>query len=584
MSGASNRHHGQAWEPLKQPLFRAIWTASLVSSLGTWVQQVANGWLMTTLKAEPFMVSAVEVATTLPMALLALPAGALADLIDRRRYLLLTQSWMLLASGLMGFLTYTEQMTPERLLACTFAMGLGVALNSPGWHSVTPEVVPRASLSNAIALNGLALNGARAVGPALGGAVLLWLGPAAAFFLNSLSFLGVIMVLSSWKRKARDHQTPPERFGAALRVGLRHVRHSPPLRTALLRSTSFIVGSSALWATLPLLCSQVYGFGPQGYGITVTCFGVGAVLSALFLLPRLRAKFSVNQIVTGAWLVFSGSLLLLSQLSGGPVVGLPMLLAGSCWLCILANLHLVVQSSAPPWVQARAMSVYLLCFFGAASAGSALWGSVAQKFGLQPALEIASLFLVLSSLSGIVAPLIADVERNLEPSKAWPHPDITVEPPLEHGPILVTVEYQIDPIDAEAFREAAEGLRVFRLQNGVLQWGIFVDIADPTKYREVYLEENWGSHLRQHDRVTTYETETAAKVYAFHRGPEMPPVFHYAYCDQRFPSKEGSPTPAPRSYPTTPQGVPLWFVDDLNIYDTLDQVPEDHDEETETSS
>ena len=584
MSETGRIQPNNAWDPLKLPLFRAIWTASLISSLGTWMQQVANGWLMTTLKAEPFMVSAVEVANTLPMALLALPAGALADLIDRRRYLLLTQSWMLLASAAMGFLTYTEQMTPHLLIACTFAMGIGVALNSPGWHSVTPEVVPRSNLSNAIALNGLALNCARAVGPALGGAVLLWLGPAAAFFLNSISFLGVITVLASWQRKKREHDTPPERFGSALKVGLRHVRHSPNLRTALLRSTSFVVCSSALWATMPLLCSQVYGFGPQGYGLMVTGFGAGAVLSALVLLPRLRARFEVNQIVTGAWLVFATALFILSQVPGGPVAGLPMVMAGCCWLCILANLHLVVQSSAPPWVQARAMSVYLLCFFAAASAGSALWGWVAQKAGLQPSLEIAAGVLVMTSLSGFFAPLIANVDRNLEPSKAWPHPEITVEPPLEHGPILVTVEYQIDPIDAEAFREAAEGLRTFRMQNGVLQWGIFVDIADPTKYREVYLEESWGSHLRQHERVSAFETETAARVYAFHRGPGDAPVFHYAFCDQRFPSKEGSPTPAPRSYPTTDQGVPLWFVDDLNSYDSYDDESAEDVAETEVTS
>lgn len=554
--------HGKAWDPLRLPIFRAIWIASLISSLGTWTQQVANGWLMTTLQAEPVMVSAVEVATTLPMAMLALPAGAMADLIDRRRYLLITQSWMLLASAAMGFLTYSDRMTPSLLLLCTFTLGVGVALNSPGWHSVTPEVVPRAKLSDAIALNGLALNGARAVGPALGGAILLWLGPAAAFFLNSASFLGVIVVLFRWKREAPVHPSPPERFSSALKVGLRHVRHSPHLRAALVRSTSFIVCSSALWATIPLLCNKVYGFGPQGYGLMVTAFGAGSVLSALFLLPRLRLSFNVNQIVSGAWIVFATCLYTLSAISGGAIAGLPMFLAGCCWLCILANLHLVVQSSAPPWVQARAMSVYLLCFFGAASSGSALWGVIAQEIDIQPALAVAAGVLILTSLSGLIAPLRAEIDRNLEPSKAWPDPDVTVEPPLEHGPILVTVEYQIDPIDAEAFREAAEGLRAFRMQNGVLQWGIFVDIADPTKYREVYLEESWGSHLRQHDRVTAFETETAAKVYAFHRGPDMPPVFHYAYCNERFPSKEGAPPPPPRAYPTTEQGVPLWFIDD----------------------
>ena len=562
-----------AWEPLKQPLFRALWMASLVSSLGTWIQQIANGWLMTNLKPEPLMSALVEVANTAPMALLALPAGALADLIDRRRYLLVTQCWMMLASAIMGLLTYTHQMTPLLLIVCTFVMGLGVALNSPAWHSVTPEVVPRQNLSSAVALNGLALNGARAVGPGLGGLVLVWAGPAAAFLMNSASFLAVILVLMAWKRQIEPLTTPPERFTSALKVGLRHVRHSPPLRTVILRSSSFLVCSSALWALLALTCKQEYHLDPGGYGTMMACFGVGAVISALWILPHLRQHFQVNQIVTGAWLTFAGVLFALSELPGSWVTNIPMLVGGACWLCILANFHFVVQAAAPQWVQARAMSIYLLCFFAAASTGSFLWGVVAQHIGLREALRLASALLAVGSLGGLIAPLRSSEAQNLEPSKAWPHPDVTLEPPLDHGPVLVTVEYQVDPQDAAEFREAAEKLRGFRHQNGVLQWGIFVDIADPTKYREVYIEENWGAHLRQHERVTAYETEVASKVYAFHRGPTMPPVFHYAYCDQRFPNEQPEAKPAPREYPTTSRGVPLWFVDDLSTFEGESERP-----------
>jgi MFS family permease len=560
-------HQSRPWEPLKQPLFRALWTASLISSLGTWVQQVANSWLMTSLKPEPMMVSLVQVATTLPMALLALPAGALADLLDRRRYLLVTQTWMALASATMGVLTWTGRMTPGLLIASTFGMGLGVALNNPGWHSVTPEVVPRQSLPNAVALNGLAVNGARAVGPALGGLVLFLAGPATAFFLDAASFLAVIMVLFSWRRQPMNPNVPPEKFTSALKVGIRHVRHSPPLRAALLRSTSFLISSSALWALLPLICSQEYGYSEIGYGAMLAGFGIGAVLGAIVLLPRLRQHLRINQIVTSAWLSFACVFWALSSIKGGWLPILPMLIGGSCWLCILANLHLVVQSSAPLWVQARAMSIYLLFFFAAASTGSGLWGVVAQHLGLMTALRISAAVLTLTSLSGLIAPLQSGEQQNLEPAKAWPHPDVTLEPPLDHGPVLVTVEYQIEADDAAAFRAAAENLRAFRYQNGVLQWGIFVDIADPSKYREVYIEENWGSHLRQHERVTAYETEVASKVYAFHKGPTMPPVFHYAYCNARFPSEAPGATPAPRSYPTTTRGVPLWFVDDIAAFE-----------------
>lgn len=568
-----------AWEPFQQPLFRALWTASLVSSLGTWIQQLANGWLMTSLKPEPLMVSLVEVANTLPMALLALPAGTLADLVDRRQYLLATQTWMLITAATMGFLTYTDRMTPTLLLLSTFAMGLGVALNSPGWHSVTPEVVPRKVLSSAIALNGLAINGARAVGPALGGFILLWYGPAIAYFLNSISFLGVILVIASWKRPKVESSAPPERFSSALKVGLRHVRHSPQLRNVIFRATSFLICTSAMWATLPLLCQREYDFGPKGYGSMIAAFGSGAVIGAVLLLPFLRRHFALNQIVAGGWLLFAGVLFSLSMLDGGWAPLLPMLVGGACWLCILSNLHFVVQSTAPRWVLARAMSIYLLCFFSAASFGSMLWGSVAQQLGIMPALQIAASLLLVTSLSGLLAPLASSESHNLEPSKAWPHPDVTLEPPLDHGPVLVTVEYQIDPVEAAEFREAAEKLRTFRYQNGVLQWGIFVDIADPTKYREVYLEESWGAHLRQHERVTAYETEVASKVYAFHKGPTMPPVFHYAYCNDRFPNEVQEQKPVPRSYPTTSRGVPLWFVDELATFEGEDNDETQHDRE-----
>lgn len=548
-------------DPFQNRLFRALWTASLVSSLGTWVQQIANGWYMTTLAPEPILVSLVEVCNALPMFLLALPAGALADVVDRRRYLLATQSWMMVTAATMGFLTLTDRLTPAGLLAGTFLMSIGVAMNSPGWHAVTPEVVQREHLAGAVALNGLSINGAKAVGPALGGLILLWFGPALAFFLNALSFLAVISVLLVWRRRIPEHNAPPERFLPALRVGVRHVRHSTRLRAAITRCTVFLLSSSALWALLPLLCSQSYRFGPQGYGMVMASFGLGAVLGTVLLLPRLKTRLSTDRLVTGGWLVFAAVLLALAWLDQGLAIGLAMLLGGASWLCIMAQLHFVVQSSAPRWVQARAMSVYLLCFFGAAALGSAVWGLVAAEFGVRQAIAWAGMSLAVSSLSAFWAPLRGQETFNLEPSRAWPDPDVAINPPLEHGPVLVTVEYQVEPKEAEAFRRSIEALRAFRHQNGAARWGVFVDIADPTKYREVYLEEDWGSHLRQHERVTAHETEVASRVYAFHRGDGMPAVTHYAYCGHGFPS--GSERPVPRSYPTTPQGIPLWFVDDL---------------------
>lgn len=553
----------QPWLPLRNRLFRALWIATVVSNLGTWMQQVANGWLMTSLTLEPFLVALEQVVTTLPMFMLALPGGALADLVDRRRYLLITQSWMMVTSVVMGALTYFDLMTPPLLLFTTFIMSLGVALNSPGWHAVTPEVVSREILPKAVALNGLAINGARALGPALGGLVIVGLGPAACYFLNAVSFLAVLSVLVRWKRRPEDTNAPPEEFFSAMRVGVQHVRYSSYLKAALVRASLFLVSTSALWALLPLLCRQEYGFGPRAYGTLIAVYGVGAVFGAIYVLPRLRLALKLEQIVALGWVCYAAILcgLALSQ-TFWTAIGL-MAVGGAAWLCILANLHLVVQSSAPPWVQARAMSVYLLCFFGAASLGSGVWGALAEHVGLRGTLVVAAGTLLLSSLSSFLMPLRSGESQALEPSHAWPDPDTALDVPLRHGPVLVTVEYDIAPEDAPAFREAVEKLRAFRYQNGVLQWGIFVDIAEPTKYREIYLEDSWGAHLRHHDRVTAHETELAQEAYKFHQGPEMPPVIHYAYCDDNFPSDSAAPRPIPRSYQTTSRGIPLWFVDDF---------------------
>jgi MFS family permease len=567
MTDAPKRNSHNPWDCLQNPVFRALWIATFISSIGSWMHQVADGWLMATLSPDPFLVSLIQVLTTLPMFMLALPAGTLADLVDRRLYLLFTQSWMLVASAIMGFLTWKGWMTPPLLLVATFFMSVGVALNSPGWHSVTPEIVGRKDLHAAVTLNGMAINCARALGPALAGAVLLYFGPAVAFYFNSMSFVVVIAVLLRWKRDSKSDDAPRERFVHAMKGGLRHVRNSPWLRTILVRAPLFLVCSSCLWALIPILCKRVYGFGPPQYGFLLAIFGLGAVVGAIQVLPRLRRRLELDQIVTLFWLVFGCCIGGLGYGTNFAQAAVCLFLAGVSWLCVLSNFHYVVQSSAPPWVQGRAMSIYLLFFFGAASSGSAWWGFLAKWQGLREAFILAGGLLLLTSLSRFLAPLSSAHEHNLEPSGAWEPPDINTAVPLEHGPIMVTVEYEVDEKDAPAFREALEKLRIFRYQNGVVQWGFFVDMAEPRQYREVYFEESWGAHLRHHERVTSFETEVAKNVYSFHRGEGMPKVFHYAACNSAFPFQSGEESetrPRPRRYETDSRGVPLWFIDELH--------------------
>lgn len=546
--------------PLKLPLFRMLWIATLVSNAGKWMQEVANAWLMTTLAPDPLMVSLVQAANALPMFLLGLPAGALADVIDRRRWLLATQSWMMLSAGIMAVLTLTGNMTPWLLLLCSFNLSVGAALNSPGWHSVTPEIVPKESLSAAVTLNGLVINCARAIGPALGGLVVVQLGPGAAFALNSLSFLAVVFVLWRWKRDVQDENLPSERFFSAMRVGLQHVRHSPLMRLVVIRAIVLIFTTSVIWSLLPLLCKQEYGYGPRGFGLMLVANGLGAIMGATLLLPRLRKFLDANQIVSYAWLAYIPTFVALSRSEVSWIPFVAMLWGGVCNICILSSFHLAAQSVAPDWVRGRAMAVYLLSFSGATTAGALFWGSVAREMGLRTTLMLGGGALLAGTITSFLAPLKTGETFDHEPSGYWPDPNLKVPVPLKHGPIMVVVTYEIAKEDGQKFRDAMSKVRRIRLRNGVLQWGLYIDLESPTKYREVYLDENWAAHLRQHERVSKYEMEVSQLAYQYHQGEELPEVFHYGFCDKKFPGKmvEG---PAPEEWRPQNVAVPLWFLD-----------------------
>lgn len=522
------------WTPLRNRLFRALWFATLASNLGTWVHEVSASWMMTSLAPDnPWMNSLVQVANTTPMFLLALPAGAIADVVDRRRYLLATQVCMMLTALCMAVLALRGQLNAYGLLSGTVILSVASALNSPAWHAVLPTVVNRHNLAPAVNLQGLAISLARALGPGLAGVLLIYFHPAWGFALNTCSFFGVLVVLFRWKPKRRHQRVRSERFFGAVRVGLQHVRHSPRMRNVLLRVALFVFGSSALWALLPLLVRSVYRMNSEAYGGMVGLFGLGAAVSSTAWLPRLRNRLSVNQIIDLHWFGFSLILVALSQTRWYWVPFVCMYLGGCCWICILSNLHFSVQSVAPAWVRSRAMSVYLLCYFAAASSGSATWGRVAEAYGLRQGMLWGGIMLILAMLSTFLAPVRSGEDLNLHPSHHWPHPKVKYPIELDQGPVLVTVEYRIEPENAIEFGIRMQAVRQQRLQNGVLRWGLFVDIEEPSLYREVYLEESWEAHLRQHERVTAHEQEVAEFAYALHVGPEKPKVNHLLLCDDQ---------------------------------------------------
>lgn len=383
-----------ALQPLREPLFRSLWIAAVISYTGTWMQNVGAGWLMTTLTMSPFMVGLVQAAATLPVFIVILPAGALADMVDRRRLLLFAQTWMVLASGILGVLTLMDLVTPWILLLFTFLLGLGAVMNDPAWQAITPEIVSREQHASAVALNSAGFNVARAVGPALGGLVVAAAGCGATFLLNALSFFGVILFLYHWKRQPNG-EVKSERVLHAIHTGFRYLRDSALVQSVLIRTGTFSLAASAIWALLPIIARP---YGATGYGLLLGCFGTGALCGAA-VLPRLKRELSVDAVVAIAIIVFAVATFAAGVVHQFGPLCLVLFTGGTAWIAILACLNVAAQTMSPDWVRARCLSMYLLVLQGGMALGSTLWGAVATKVGVPVALLCSALALVVGLLS-----------------------------------------------------------------------------------------------------------------------------------------------------------------------------------------
>ena len=392
---ASDHPHPKPLGALREPLFRALWIAAIVSYSGTWMQNVGAAWLMTSLTMSPLLVGLVQAASALPVFLVVLPAGALADIVDRRKLLLLTQFWMVAAAGLLGVLTILNHIAPWSLLLLTFVLGLGSVMNDPAWQAITPEVVSHPNLHGAIALNSAGFNVARAFGPALGGLVIAAMGSGFAFLLNAASFFGVIVFLYQWKRIPHEHPHPKERMLEAIRTGLRYVRTSQPMRAVLVRTGAFSIAAIAILALLPVVARP---FGSVGFGVLLGCFGAGALLGAA-VLPVVRRMLSIDALVAWSTVVFAATTFAVGRANTYTALVLVMLIAGGAWINILASLNVSAQTTAPAWLRARAISMYLLILQGGMAAGSTLWGAVAQHYGIPNSLLLASIVLIVGLLA-----------------------------------------------------------------------------------------------------------------------------------------------------------------------------------------
>ncbi|WP_028311633.1 MFS transporter [Derxia gummosa] len=516
---------GGSFAPLRRPVFAVLWIATVLGNIGSFMRDVASGWLVTELSPSPAAAALIQTAATLPVFLLAIPAGVLSDILDRRRFLIGVQLLLGAVSLALLLLSRAGALTVELLIALTFAGGVGAALMGPTWQSIVPELVPRADLRSAVALNSLGVNIARAVGPALGGALLAAFGAALTYGADVLSYVFVIAALLWWKRPPPPQDGLQESFASAFRAGLRFARASRELHVVLLRAAVFFAFASAAWALLPLVARQMLGGGAGFYGLLMGAVGAGAIGGAI-VMPRLRARLDANGLLLLASLIAAGVL-------GGLVLAPPQWLAvallallGVGWIVALTSLNGVTQSVLPNWVRGRGLAVYLTVFNGAMAAGSLGWGLVAQRVGVPMTLVAAAAGLLL--MAAVFHRLrLPPGEADLTPSHHWPEPALADEVAHDRGPVMVQIEYRIGADERADFLAVLRRLSDQRRRDGAYAWGVQEDAADPERVVEWFLVESWAEHLRQHHRVSHADADLQAGLLRFQRGGGRPEVRHF---------------------------------------------------------
>lgn len=498
-----NESEQSAWAPLAQPLFRALWIAQLASNIGTWMQTVGAQWLLVNQPHATTLVALVQTATMVPMLLFALPAGVLADVLDRRRLLIGAQAAMAVVAGVLAMLTFADLMSPGLLLTLTFLLGCGAAVTAPAWQAIQPELVDRSQIPAAAALGGMNINVARAVGPALAGVLVSLASPAFVFALNGASFLAVVAILVSWRRARPSPNARPERIVPALGAGVRYVLHAPGVRRVIARAAFFVVPASALWALLPLVAHTSLALGSAGYGILLAALGAGAVLGAT-ALSILRARLSANLLLALASLVFGGVTAIAAVVGSAVVVALALVIGGLGWLVVLSMLNGTLQLAVAGWVRARALAVYLVVFIGGQGLAAFGWGLVAGRLGLPVTLLIAAGLLVVCAVSVRIWPLLEGTGTlDRTPVQSWSAPTLVLEPEPEDGPVLVVIRYRVEAAHAASFVAAMAPVRRSRRRTGAFAWSLYQDAADPSGFVEVFSVHSWDEHQRQHQGRTT---------------------------------------------------------------------------------
>ncbi len=539
--------------PLRLPLFRDRWIASTVSSLGTWMQDTAGTWLMAVLTTSPLLIALMQTAASLPVLILGLLAGATADIYQRRRLLLFWQAWMLTAVAILAVLTIAGIVSPVTLLLFTFLLNIGSAMNNPAWQAIVPELVPREEIPNAVTLNAVSNNIARALGPALGGLMVAAFtrahtGAGWVFILNSASYAGVIWILWKWKRTPLFKSAlPSERIAGSVRSGLRYLRHSPELQAPLKRAFFFTFFVSAVWSLLAVVARQDLHQGALGYGILNGSLGAGAIAGATSL-PRIRRRISSDKLLAAAAVYYIVALLVLAFVKSPAIVIGSLLIAGFAWTSTMSTLNVAVQLSVPAWVQARALGTYLMTFQGGLALGSVLWGVLAEHYSTRTSLICAAAGMAATLPIALRTHIVQGQAPDLTPYR-WkrPLPALALPPDPEDGPVRISIDYTIPPENYAAFTHVVHQLEGVRLRDGAIRWGIYRDAADPQHMNETFLMESWLDYLRSRERMTAADQEIRARVTALHAGPNPPHISHQVFVREITPQipKKSGPSPSP---------------------------------------
>jgi len=515
------------WAPLKNNrVFLFLWLATLVSNIGTWMHDVGAGWLVTSLTDSEFVVALMQTATSLPAFFLLLPSGALADILDRRLYLMSANIGMAIMAATLGVLTLTGIIQVWSLLLLTLMLGMGTAMVMPAWQSIIPEVVKRSDLGGAIALNTMGMNISRVLGAFVAGLIILAAGPGAVFVTNAVTFTLIIIVLLRWKREPPESTLPPEPLVPAVKTGLRYARHSPALLSTIYRSIGFYFFASVMWALFPVIARDLLGADEFRYAMLFAFISIGAIINALFI-PRLRARFNNDQLITGASLVFATGMIITALTQIYVVALFTLALCGSAWITVMTAAQTAAQTALPNWVRSRGMGVFLTFFMGSLAIGPAVWGGLAQFTDIPTAIYTASSCLIVAAFITRRWPVSGNENMDHTPSRHWqlPEPKLALQP--DQGPVMICITYQVREDARQEFLVTIEQLGKARRRDGAWDWNIMENISAPNSFQEHYQVYSWVDHLRQHERISKQDAMVQAKIRELLEPDTKPVISHF---------------------------------------------------------